>query len=59
MIGERVIITVENGPKGMMGEIVKIDHQLGLYGIREDMRGNTASLWWFNREDFEVLEDEA
>ena len=51
MIGERIILTKEF--KGEEGEVLKIDHDYGLYKILID--GEIIPLW-FDRDDFEVIE---
>lgn len=53
-LGDRVKILTDFIEEG--GELLQMDHDYGLYKILLD--GEMIPLW-FNREDFEVLEDEA
>ena len=55
MIGERVVITLDDKTGGLTGEVVKVDHSLGLYGIEIKREGCYPALAWFYREDFEVI----
>ena len=56
MIGDKVKIIVDDESKGCIGEIIKIDHNMGIYGIRMLHQGDNAALWWFDRDGFEVIE---
>ena len=55
MIGEKVVIIVEESSKGFIGEIVKVDHSYDMYGIRLLHEGINSSLWWFSSHEFEVI----
>lgn len=54
MIGERVVMIKEF--IGDEGELLQIDHDYGLYKLLLD--GETIPLW-FDREEFEVIDNEA
>lgn len=55
MIGESVVIILNDETNGLTGEVVKVDHSLSLYGIKIEREGCYPALAWFYREDFEVI----
>ena len=56
MIGEKVVIIVDEETKGLKGIIAKIDHKFDLYGIAITTKGFNNNIRWFLRSDFEVIE---